>query len=857
MEAGHERIKCCREVPERRIMLYCVEGPREHSGGPMPLAVWIVAVVAVSVALAYLNSSGWLWIAAGAAAILAGLVGGALTVDAFLVLGGIFAFGTMVLGAAPLRRLLVSRPLLAWYRGQLPAMSQTEQEAIDAGTVWWDGDLFSGRPDWGKLLALPQPKLTPEEQSFLDNETGQLCAMVNDWETTQVYQDLPPHAWQFIKDKGFLGMIIPKKYGGKEFSATLHSQVIQKLASRCGAAAVHVMVPNSLGPAELLLHYGTEEQKNHYLPRLAKGLEIPCFGLTNPHAGSDAAAIPDFGVVCKGVWEGREVLGMRVTWEKRYITLGPISTLLGLAIRLHDPDHLLGDKEDIGITCALVPSHTPGVNIGRRHNPLNAVFQNGPNWGKDVFMPLDWIIGGPEYAGKGWMMLMACLAAGRSISLPTSSVGGVKALTRFTGAYARVRSQFKTPIGKLEGVEEALGRIAAHCYMMDATRVMTAGAVDLGEKPAVISAIAKYHLTERARLCVNDAMDIHGGKGICLGPNNWIGRGYQMTPIAITVEGANILTRTLIIFGQGAIRCHPYVLREMRAAKEMQGAEASREFDDALTSHIGHTLSNGVRAFIYGLTHAVFAPVPRSASPELAHYYRNVSRLSTAFAFLADISMLAMGGALKRKEKISGRLGDVLSMMYLVSATLKHYEDQRVRDDLPLVRWSVRDALYHAQQAIDQILSNFPVKALATLLRWTIFPLGMPWRPPLDSRNRECAAIALEPGAARDRLTAGMYVPKGDDATGHLEQAFVAAIACEPIDEKLRKAVTKGKLQPQPGADIGLLAREKGLISADEYAQWQKKEALRKSVIKVDDFPQDFGRAELAEQPSKPMVKAA
>ncbi|HMG58539.1 MAG TPA: acyl-CoA dehydrogenase, partial [Burkholderiales bacterium] len=424
----------------------------------MPLAVWIVAVVTVSFALAYLNSSSWFWIGAGAVALPAGLVGGAFDTDTFLVLAGIFAFCSVVLGAAPLRRLLVSRLLLGWYRGQLPAMSQTEQEAIDAGTVWWDGDLFSGRPDWGKLLAVPRPKLTAEEQAFLDNETEQLCAMVNDWETTQVYQDLPPHAWQFIKDKGFLGMIIPKKYGGKEFSATMHSQVIQKLGTRCSAATVHVMVPNSLGPAELLLHYGTEEQKNYYLPRLAKGLEIPCFGLTNPHAGSDAASIPDFGIVCKGIWEGREVLGMRVTWEKRYITLGPISTLLGLAFRLHDPDHLLGSKEDIGITCALVRTDTPGVNIGRRHNPLNAVFQNGPNWGKDVFMPLDWIIGGPKMAGQGWRMLMECLAAGRSISLPSSGTGYAKLAARATGAYARVRSQFKTPIGKFEGIEEALAR---------------------------------------------------------------------------------------------------------------------------------------------------------------------------------------------------------------------------------------------------------------------------------------------------------------------------------------------------------------------------------------------------------------
>jgi acyl-CoA dehydrogenase len=463
-------------------------------------------------------------------------------------------------------------------------------------------------------------------------------------------------------------------------------------------------------------------------------------------------------------------------------------------------------------------------------------------------MPLDWIIGGPEYAGKGWMMLMSCLAAGRAISLPTSSVGGTKALVRFTGAYARVRSQFRTPIGKLEGVEEALGRIAAHCYMMDATRVMTAGAVDAGEKPAVLSAIAKYHMTERARTCVNDAMDILGGKGICLGPNNWIGRGYQMAPIAITVEGANILTRTLIIFGQGAIRCHPYVLREMRAAKEMHGAQAAREFDDAFTSHIGHVLRNGVRTLIYGLTRAAFAPVPRNAAPETKHYYRHVSRLSAAFAFLADVSMLAMGGALKRKEKISGRLGDVLSMMYLVSATLKRYEDQgRIKADLPLVRWAVRDALYRAQQAIDGILSNFPVKALATLLRWTIFPAGMPFRPPLDTRNHECAAIALAPGAARDRLTAGMFYPKNEaDATGILEAAFLAAVACEPIEKKVREAVKAGLIEARSETDTVRMARERNVISSDEFLAWQRKEALRKDVIKVDDFPPDFGRAALA-----------
>src|SRR6266581_1452424 len=775
---------------------------------------WILGVIAVFLIFGYWHLPIIWWTLAG------GLLAGCLSVIAGsgfagnIVLAASFIVVAAILNFPILRRKIITDRVLAIYRRILPDMSQTEKEAIDAGTVWWDGDLFSGKPDWDKLLATPAPRLSAEEQAFLDGPVEELCAMCDDWEITHERYDLPPRVWQFIKDKGFLGMIIPKQYGGLGFSAIAHSAVVLKLSTRSNALGVSVMVPNSLGPAELLLHYGTDEQKNHYLPRLAKGLEVPCFALTSPEAGSDAASIPDYGVVCKGVWQGKEVIGMRVTWDKRYITLGPVATLLGLAFKLYDPEKLISNKEDLGITCALVPTNTPGVNIGRRHLPLNAVFQNGPNSGKDVFMPLDWIIGGPDYAGKGWMMLMGCLAAGRAISLPTSSTGGVKALTRFTGAYARVRSQFKTPIGKLEGVEEALGRIAANCYVMDATRIMTAGAVDLGEKPAVLSAIAKYHMTERARLCVNDAMDIHGGKGICLGPNNWVGRGYQMTPIAITVEGANILTRTLIIFGQGAIRAHPYVLREMRAAKEMQGTAASREFDDAITSHIGHVISNGVRAFVHGISSSRLAHTPRNAAPETMHYYRFTSRLSAAFAFLADMSMLAMGGALKRKEKISGRLGDVLSMLYLVSATLKHYEDQgRIREDLPLIRWGVRDALYRAQEAIDGILSNFPVKSLATLLRWTLFPLGMSFRPPLDSRNHESAKIALEPGHARDRLTAGMYVPRGDDATGTLEAAFVAAIACEPIDEKLRKAVKKGKLVPRPGLDLGSLAKENNLIT--------------------------------------------
>ena len=811
---------------------------------------FVIAAVAAFLILAYFQAPVLAWTIAGG--LLAGYLSAAAGFGdtANIVLGTIFVVVAAVLNLPPLRRALVSNPVLAIYRRILPDMSQTEKEAIDAGTVWWDADLFSGKPDWDKLLATPEPRLAPEEQAFVDGPCEEVCSMVNDWEVTHERYDLPPQVWQYIKDKGFLGMIIPKSYGGLGFSALAHSAVVMKLSTRSNALAVTVMVPNSLGPAELLLHYGTEEQKNHYLPRLAKGLEVPCFALTSPEAGSDAASIPDYGVVCKGNWQGKETLGMRVTWDKRYITLGPVATLLGLAFRLYDPERLLGGKDDLGITCALVPTNTPGVEIGRRHLPLNMVFQNGPTRGKDVFMPIEWIIGGKDYAGKGWMMLMNCLAAGRSISLPTSSVGGAKALARYTGAYARVRSQFKTPIGKLEGVEEALGRIAANCYMMDAVRVMTAGAVDAGEKPSVVSAIAKYHMTERARECCNDAMDIHGGKGICLGPNNYIGRGYQVVPVAITVEGANILTRSLIIFGQGAIRCHPYVLREMRAAKELQGADAEREFDDAFTSHIGHTLANGVRAFVHGLTGARLAPAPSAAAPEMARYYQRVGQLSAAFAFLADMSMLAMGGALKKKEKISARLGDVLSMMYLISATLKRYEDQgRMREDLPLLHWSVRDALWQAQQAIDAIYTNFPVQALRALLRWVVYPLGTPFRPPKDRHNHRCAKLVLEPGAARDRLTAGMHVGKDEnEVTGALEAAFLATIACEPIEAKLRHAVKDGAIVPRSGVDTAAIACEKGLISGEELALWRRKEALRKHVIKVDDFPPDFARAEIMQK---------
>lgn len=761
---------------------------------------------------------------------------------------------SVILFVPQVRRPLISNHLLKIFRKILPQVSQTEQEALDAGTVWWDGELFSGRPDWDKLLAYPKPKLEAEEKAFLAGPVEQLCAMLDEWQITHELHDLPPHVWQFIKDNGFFGMIIPKQYGGLGFSALAHSEVVMKISSRSGTAAVSVMVPNSLGPSELLLQYGTEEQKNYYLPRLAKGLEVPCFALTGPDAGSDAGAIPDSGIVCYGDFKGdKQVLGMRVTWEKRYITLGPVATLLGLAFKLYDPDGLLGDRKELGITLALIPTDTPGVSIGRRHFPLDAAFQNGPNSGNDVFIPMEYVIGGPERVGHGWRMLMNCLAAGRSISLPATATGGAKLAARTSGAYARVRVQFKMPIGRFEGVEEALARIGGNTYMMDAARVMTAGAVDLGEKPSVISAIVKYHLTERGRQAINDAMDVHGGKGICLGPSNYLGRNYQHIPVSITVEGANILTRNMIIFGQGAIRCHPYLLKEIHAANDMDGARGSVEFDKALAAHSVFTLGNGLRSFLHGLTGGTLAKAPGSAGPEVYNYYSQLMRYSAAFAFLADISLLALGGALKRRERLSARLGDILSMLYLCSAALKRFkDDRRPASDLPLLHWSMQDAFYRMQQAFDGVLDNFPGPVLVRrVLRFIVFPLGRPFSPPSDELGHKIAALMLAPGEARDRLTAGIYIPSSaDEPVGVLEQALQCAIASEAVEAKLRAAVKSGQI-PAHGDEGMAAALKQRVIIPSELELMEKMKSLRRRVIMVDDFPADFADASESDRASE------
>ena len=816
------------------------------------MAYWfLVSLPPLVVALAYGRAPFFAWYGAGLVWLAAlGWLAGWSSVTMTAELATVAVLGAVFL-LPGLRRGLVTAGIFKAFRKALPSMSQTEKDALEAGTVWWEGELFAGKPDWAKMLAYPAPKLTPEEQRFLDVETAELCRLTKDWDCTQK-QDMPAEVWRYMKEKGFFGMIIPKEFGGLGFSAYAHSQVVTKLSTRSSAPAVTVMVPNSLGPAELLLHYGTPEQKRHYLPRLAAGKEIPAFALTSPWAGSDAASIPDSGVICRGVHQGREVLGMRVSFDKRYITLAPVCTVFGLAFRLFDPQHLLGDVEDLGITCALVPHDHPGVNIGRRHLPLNAVWMNGPIRGTDVFMPLEFIIGGPQMAGQGWRMLMECLAAGRSISLPGSNTGMLKMTARAVGAYSRVRYQFKTAVGKFEGVEEALTRIGANAYLCDAARVMTAGAIDLGERPSVVSAIVKYHVTERARQSVNDGMDVIGGKGICLGPQNFLGRAYQQVPVAITVEGANILTRSLILFGQGAIRCHPFVLKEMDAAR----AGALKAFDTAFWGHVGYTLSNAARAMVMGLTGSHFVSVPSDVAPETRRYYQQLTRFSAAFAFIADLSMGTLGGALKRKEKLSARLGDILALMYLASATLKRFEDEgRQAADAPLMQWAIWDCMFKIQLAFEGVIANFPSRLFATLLRRVVvFPLGRPYFVPSDDLGHRVASLLIAPSPTRDRLTSDVYLPTDvEEPVGALEAALLATIEAEPIEAKLRKALKSGSFKPGliVGGGVDALydvAFAAGALSGDEYAVLKRRSELRDKVIRVDDFPYDFGlRAALAD----------
>ncbi|HWP95152.1 MAG TPA: acyl-CoA dehydrogenase [Gammaproteobacteria bacterium] len=751
------------------------------------------------------------------------------------------------LNVPAIRRERFTRPVLELYRRIMPEMSDTEREALEAGTVWWDGDLFAGDPDWKKLLATPVPSLSAEERAFLDGPVEQLCGMLDEWRITHELADLPPEVWDFLKKNGFFAMIIPKKYGGLEFSALAHSEVLIKIASRSPTCASIVAVPNSLGPAELLLKYGTEEQKDHYLPRLARGEDIPCFALTSPRAGSDAGAIPDIGIVCRGTYAGREVVGIRLDFDKRYITLAPVATVIGLAFKLYDPDNLLGEGiEDYGITCALIPRDTPGLEIGRRHFPLNVPFQNGPVRGKGVFVPIDFIIGGPKMAGQGWKMLVECLSAGRSISLPSNTTGGAKLAVYATGAYARIRKQFHMPIGRFEGVEEVLARMGGYLYAMDATRIMTVGAVDQGEVPSVPSAIAKHHVTEMARQVANDAMDVHGGKGIMLGPRNYLGRGYQSVPIAITVEGANILTRSMIIFGQGAIRCHPYVLKEMRAAQLEDPQQALEEFDDALFGHIGYALSNAARAFVLAATHARYTHVPVSGPTR--RYFQHIERYSAAFALAADACMLTMGGHLKQREKISARLGDMLSYLYIASAVLKRYEDTgRPVEDLPLVHWACRHCIYRLQEQLHSLLRNLPNRWVAAVLRFLVFPTGRRYSAPSDEVGKQVAELLINPTAARARLVAGIHTGDRGGPIGLMEEALALAVQAEPVERRIRKAQKEGRLPRDERIDLRQAALAAGLIDRTEHDLLKRLDELAMEIIRVDDFAhEELGTKPLA-----------
>ncbi|HXP66957.1 MAG TPA: acyl-CoA dehydrogenase [Steroidobacteraceae bacterium] len=743
----------------------------------------------------------------------------------------------LLLNIRPLRIRLLTRPFMKKYRKLLPAMSSTEKEALDAGTVWWDGELFTGGPDWQKLMSAKAPALTADEQAFLDGPCEELCAMLDDWDITHRRADMPAEVWDFIKAKGFFAMIIPRRYGGLEFSAYAHSCVLIKIASRSTTASSTIAVPNSLGPAELLLHYGTDAQKNHYLPRLARGEDVPCFALTGPRAGSDAASIPDSGVICKGLWQGTEITGIRLNFSKRYITLAPIATVIGLAFRLYDPDHLMGEKSDLGITCALIPRGTAGVTIGRRHFPLNIPFQNGPIQGHDVFVPLDAIIGGFATAGQGWRMLVEQLSVGRCISLPSSATGGAQAAVYATGAYARIRRQFSTSIGSFEGIEQVIARMAARTYIIDAARSVTAGAIDGGEKPSVPSAMLKYHATEIGRAIANDAMDVHGGKGICLGPRNYLGRGYQLVPIGITVEGANILTRNLIIFGQGAVRCHPFVLKEMNAAKNPDREAGVRDFDAAVMGHVGFAISNAVRSLVLGLTSARFTRVPDTGATR--RYFQHVNRYSASFALATDVAMLALGGYLKKKETLSARLGDVLSSMYLASMVLKHHENQgRQSDDLPLIEWACRSLLYQAQEQLHLFLRNFPNRPLAAFMRLCIFPRGLAYSPPSDRLGHAIGDLVMNPTATRERLSEHIYKTPGEhNPLGQLQEALLLAAAAEPLEKRIRvDGVKTGRVTALDLPGQIAQAASLGIISAAESRSLLDYDTRVLKIINVDDF---------------------
>ncbi len=729
----------------------------------------------------------------------------------------------------------------------LPQISQTERTALEAGVVWVEKDLFSGKPNFTEILKEPYAHLTAEEQSFIDGPVEELCQKCEPFKIWK-NKEMPPEIWDLIKKRGFLGMIIPKEYGGLGFSAMAHSEVVMKLATRSLPASITVMVPNSLGPAELLIHYGTEAQKNYWLPRLASGAELPCFGLTEPRAGSDAGSITSSGVIFKN---DQGELCIRLNWNKRWITLASVSTVIGLAFRLNDPENFLGRGEDIGITCALIPSNAPGVILGRRHDPLTIPFHNCPTHGKDVVVKLeDAVVGGAKGCGQGWMMLMECLAAGRGISLPAQATGGAKMAARVVSSHALIRKQFGVSIGMFEGVEEPMARIGSTAYAMEAMRRFTLGALDKGIKPSVVTAIMKYQTTEMNRRAINDAMDIMGGAGISLGQRNLLGEGYVGIPISITVEGANIMTRTLMIFGQGALRCHPFAFDEIRAleGKDVKG------FDRAFFGHIGHVVRNLCRSILFSITRGYLANSPRGVHAKTRIHYRRLQWASATFAILADIAMAALGGQLKMKEKITGRFADIFSNMYMSTAVLRRFiDDGQKEEDLPFVQFFLKQSMAEIQKAFDGIFDNLKIPGL----RWFLKDVIGAWSrinsigsQATDGWSHAISKAMMSPGEQRDRLTSGIYwigekthgmsavldrLSKNDQ-TARLENAFNIVIKVEASEKKIRKAFKAGSIKAKRGLASWEEALSKQIITQDEFKLLSEADKVRYDAILVDDF---------------------
>jgi len=829
----------------------------------LTLVVVLIGIVGF-LTLAMWRAPLWQW---ALLALVVGLLSRVVMTPIFAI--DLISWGTIValipavilglLCVTPARRAAVTGPAYKLVKSILPRVSRTEQEALDAGTVGWDAELFSGKPRWDKLLNIRKATLTAEEQAFLDGPVNVVCSMIDDWDTRHNRADLTPEVWAFLKEKGFLGMLIGKEHGGLGFSAQAQSQVVSKVASRSVAAGITVMVPNSLGPGELLEKYGTAEQKTKYLHRLAKGIDVPCFALTGPHAGSDAAGMRDVGVVTHGTVDGKKVLGVRLSWDKRYITLAPVATLVGLAFNLHDPDHLLGETEHVGITLALIPADYPGVEIGRRHYPARSAFMNGPIKGKNVFIPMDMLIGGTAYAGQGWRMLMECLSTGRAISLPAIGTVSIKHALRVTSAYARIRRQFGIAVGIMEGVADPLSRMVRSAYTFEAARGLTASMVDEGQKPAVISALLKYRTTEAMRDRVNDALDIHGGRAVQDGPSNYLFSGYMTTPVAITVEGANILTRTLITFAQGALRAHPYLYTEIESVQNADKRAGLVAFDAAFSGHISFMLRNMVGSFLHAVSFGRFASSPDKTAPEMAKWYRQLARYSQSFALVGDWTVAFLGGDLKRKQRLSGRMADILSDLYLLSAVLRRYEDEgKIAEDKPLVDAIARDHLYAIEQGFAGVFQNFPNPVLRWLMRILVFPLGRHRKPASDRETYRFARAVLRPGAFRDRLTMGTYVsmdPK--DVTGVLEDAMIKVTKAEDIEAKFVRAVKKGIVERRLDRDAITDAVAAGVIDEAEAATLRLADVATDRVIKVDDFEFDELAAKQLSRHDEPAGQAA